>query len=105
MVGVRFILTGACQSTQANISLLHISNRRSVRLLLWNLGKHLLNIRPYEYKLCIPGVMSFVLVSHLPRLDVFLCERKVSNVIFQLFFINNLVKQRKMLKKRPVVTG
>ena len=37
--GVRFLVTGACQNTQANLYLLSICNRCSVPLLFWRLGK------------------------------------------------------------------
>ena len=36
--------------------------------LIWRLGKQLLIMRSYEYNLDCPGVMSFHLVPHLPRL-------------------------------------
>ena len=90
--GVRFIVTGACQNTQANFSPLSICNRRSVRLLFLGLRKLLLLIRPEKYNMDVPKIMSFVLVPHMPRLDamvakLFLCRRKVSNFIyFSLFF-------------------
>ena len=52
----------------------------------------MLIIRPYEYNLGLPCVMSFHLVSHLPRLVMtvakfLMCEGKVSNLI-DLFFLN-----------------
>ena len=34
---VRLLVTGACQNTQANYSLLSIYNRRSARLLFWRI--------------------------------------------------------------------
>ena len=42
--------------------------RCSVRLLFWRQGNHLFIIRPYEYNLDLPCVMSFLLVPHFPRL-------------------------------------
>ena len=44
--GVRFLVTGACQNSQVNFSLLSICNRHSVRLLFWRLVKLLLFMQP-----------------------------------------------------------
>ena len=62
--GEYFIVTGACQNTQANISLLSICNRRSVWLMSWSLGEHLLIIRSLKYNMDLP----FLLAPHLPRM-------------------------------------
>ena len=69
-----------------------------------------------NYNLDLPWVMSLNLVPHLPKLVMtvakyFMCERKVSNLIFYFlvilfissYFINNQGKQHKMLKKRLVI--
>ena len=63
---VRLFVTAACQNTHACFSLLFICHRRSVRLLFWCLGMHLVTIRPYIYYLDL--AMRFLLVPHLPRL-------------------------------------
>ena len=65
--------------------------------------------RPYEYSLDVPRVMNFPLVPLLPRLVVmvakfFMCERKVSNLIYVYILINNHGKQYKVMIKRPVAT-
>ena len=66
--------------------------------LISHLGKHPLIIRPLEHSLYLPGVTSFLLVAHLPRLVAmvaksFMCERKVSNLIncfLVCFFLGQL---------------
>ena len=65
--GVGVLVTGACQNSQANFSLLSICNRHSERLLFWRLGKLLLFIRPKKYNIDLPWIMSFDLVPHLPK--------------------------------------
>ena len=55
--------------------------------------------------------MSFHLVLHMPRLvamvaKIFMCERKVSMLIYYFLlciFIDNQGKQRKMVKKRTAI--
>ena len=105
--GVPFIVTGACQN---NFSLLSICNRCFVWLIFLRLG-YILITRPYKYNLELPLVTIFLLLSHLPRLDLmvanfFMCEQKVINLIYCpiyiFIFINNQGRQHKMLWKRPV---
>ena len=99
------VVKGACQNTQANVSLSSICNRRSVQLIFCRLWKHLLISKPLEYKLDLPWVMSFLLGLHLPRLvawegrttvadgcELFVslsfcvCKGKVTNIILYYFF-------------------
>ena len=85
------MMTGACQNTQANFYLLSICNRRFVWLLFLRIGYHLLIIRPLKYNLNLTGDMSFLLISHLPRLvvmsaKIFICEGKVSNRMYYFYF-------------------
>ena len=49
-------------------------------------------IRSYEYNLCLPGVMSFHLVPHLPRLVAMIVtfvmhERNMNNSIYYFLVI------------------
>ena len=84
---------------------------------IWRLGKHLVIIRPEEYNVNCPGVMSFHLVPHLLKsvaivAKFFMCERKVSDLIYYfsvilflfafLFFINSQSEQHKMLRIYPL---
>ena len=54
---------------------------------LLRIGKHPLNIRPYEYSLGLPGVMSFHLISHLMVAKFFMFERKWNNFYFYFIFL------------------
>ena len=82
-----FLVTCACQSTQANISLLSICNRHSMRLLFWHLGLHLGIIWFKKYNLDLPWVISFLLIPHLPKLVTWQRRKFVADRQTQCKFI------------------
>ena len=71
---VLFLVTGACENTQANFSLLSTCSRSSVRLLFCHLRKLLLLIWPLTYVLDLTWVVCFHLAPHSPRLVVMVAK-------------------------------
>ena len=107
--GVRFLVTGACQSTQANFSLHSICNGHSLPLLFWHLGKFLLFIRPYQYNVELSFGTSLSKVGSNGCNVFYRCEKSEQ---FNLLFFNNFFfflyifiiiqgKQHKMLQSDP----